>query len=65
MTSLGLGAPLIKRMLAYAKDQYISEIYGDAQRKNARVLRLCERPGFAKAPDLAAPSIVRTFLALK
>ena len=64
MTGLGLGVFLMRRIIDYARNRGIGEIFGDVLRENSSMLKLCRALGFkqANAPD--DPSIVRVTLAL-
>lgn len=60
MTGMGLGATLLKKILAYAKARGIREVFGDVLRDNRKMLHLCENLGFETSHDTEDLTIVRT-----
>ena len=64
MTGMGLGVLLMRRIIDYARDRGIGEIYGDVLRENRTMLRLCEVLGFTRANVTGEPGIVRVTLRL-
>ncbi len=47
MTGLGLGTRLLRRIIDYAGQRGVGEIYGDVLSDNLRMLKLCRNLGFA------------------
>ena len=47
MTGKGLGEMLMRRIIDYARDRRIGELYGDVLSGNDTMLALCRRLGFA------------------
>jgi len=64
MTGLGLGILLMRRIIDYARQRGIGEIFGDVLRENITMLRLCDVVGFSRhsAPD--EPELIRMTLKL-
>jgi acetyltransferase len=64
MTGLGLGLLLMRRIIDYAKNRGIGEIFGDVLRDNSTMLKMCEYLGFEHAVMEDDPTIVRVTLRL-
>ena len=64
MAGRGLGSLLMERIIAYGKARGLKEIFGEVLRANARMLRLCDRLGFARGPNPDDPGVVEVRLAL-
>jgi acetyltransferase len=45
-TGIGLGSLLLRRLIHYARDQGIHELYGEILRENEPMLELCRAMGF-------------------
>jgi acetyltransferase len=65
MTGMGLGTLLMRRIIDYARQRGIGEIFGEVLRENTTMLRMCQGLGFTEthAPD--EPGLVRVVLGLK
>ena len=48
MTGLGLGVFLMRRIIDYARDRGINELYGDVLAGNQTMLKLCQVMGFSQ-----------------
>ena len=55
----GLGMLLMRRILAYAAQRGIKEIFGDVLAENRRMLDLCRRLDFAATPLPDQPGLIR------
>lgn len=64
MTSQGLGIYLMRRMIDYARDRCIGEIYGDVLRENDTMLKVCGMFGFTQSNVPDEPDQVRVTLEL-
>jgi len=64
MGGLGVGTALLRKIIDYAKDRGIRELFGEVLRENDRMLKLNERMGFTIRRDPDDPSVVRVSLAL-
>jgi acetyltransferase len=64
MAGLGLGKLMMRRILDYARQRGIREVYGDVLRDNRAMLGLCASLGFEQRRDPDDPSTVQVFLAL-
>jgi acetyltransferase len=64
MTGLGLGILLMRRIIDYASERGIGEIYGDVLRDNKTMRKLCHVLGFSETFVPDEPSIVRVTLNL-
>ncbi len=64
MTGMGLGVLLMRRIIDYARDRGIGELYGDVLRENRTMLRLCQVLGFVQSNVPDEPGIVRVSLKL-
>ncbi|TXL80289.1 bifunctional acetate--CoA ligase family protein/GNAT family N-acetyltransferase [Vineibacter terrae] len=63
MKGRGLGYALMRRMIDYARERGIGEIFGDVLRENHPMLKLCRDLGFTAAPT-EDPTVVRMSLPL-
>lgn len=59
MTAMGLGIVLMKRIIEYAGQRGIREIYGDVFCENRQMLKLFSFLGFAKTSVPDDPGLVR------
>jgi acetyltransferase len=64
MTGMGLGVLLMRRILDYAQQRGIREIYGDVLQENRTMLKLCKVFGFTKSRSPDGLDIVRVTLNL-
>ena len=64
MAGRGLGSLLMERIIACGKARGLKEIFGEVLRTNARMLRLCDRFGFARGPNPDDPGVMEVRLAL-
>jgi acetyltransferase len=64
MTGMGLGVFLMRRIIDYARQHGIKEIFGDVLRDNATMLKLCDALGFSRAAIEGEPDLVRVSLAI-
>ncbi len=64
MTGLGLGILLMRRIIDYASERGIGEIYGDVLRDNTTMRKLCHVFGFSETFKPDEPGIVRVTLNL-
>lgn len=65
LTGRGLGAYLIRRIIEYARDRGISEVYGDVLYDNERMLKLCKKLGFSRSSESGQAGVVRFSLKLQ
>jgi len=65
MTGLGLGIFMLRRIIDYARQRGVGEIYGDVLWSNTRMLKLCRALGFESSRAEHEPGIVRVVLTLK
>ncbi len=65
MTGMGLGIMLLRRIIDYARNRGIKEIYGDVLRENRTMLKLCRALGFTEANMPDELMIVRVVLKLQ
>ncbi len=65
MTGLGLGPMLMRRIIDYAVNRGIGEIFGEVLAENRSMLRLCEAFGFKKKRDPEDPEVMIVSLALR
>ncbi len=65
MTGQGLGMLLMRRIINYARNRGIKELFGDVLRDNRTMLKLCDILGFTRRNDAEEPSIVRVTLTLQ
>ncbi len=64
MTGMGLGPLLMRRIIDYAGNRGIGEIYGEVLAENRSMLRLCEAFGFKKRRDPEDPGVMIVSLTL-
>jgi len=64
MTGQGLGIYLMRRIIDYARDRGIGEIYGDVLRENDTMLKVCKMFGFTQSNVPDEPNQVRVTLKL-
>ena len=64
MTGMGLGPMLMRRIIDYARNRGIGEIFGEVLAENRPMLRLCEAFGFKKRRDPEDPGVMIVSLAL-
>ncbi len=65
MTGQGLGMLLMRRIIDYARNRGIRELFGDVLRENRTMLKLCDILGFSRHSEADEPSIVRVALSLQ
>ncbi len=65
VTGMGLGPVLMRRMIDYAKNRGIGEVYGDVLRDNRTMLKLCQVLGFEQTAVPGEPTMVRVVLKLE
>jgi acetyltransferase len=58
MTGRGIGTMLLGRLIDYARDRGIGELFGSVLAENQRMLDLCRRLGFTLETDRSEPGIV-------
>ena len=64
MAGFGLGALLMRRIIDYARERGIKEVFGDVLRENKAMLGLCRKLGFTVG-FAGEPGVVRVTLPLK
>ncbi len=64
MTGLGLGPMLLRRIIEYARDQGIGEIFGEVLSDNRSMLKLCRVFDFTVKSDREDPGIMLVSLKL-
>jgi acetyltransferase len=64
MTGMGLGPMLMRRLIDYAKNRGIGELFGEVLAENRPMLRLCQAFGFTKRRDPEEPGVMIVSLAL-
>lgn len=64
MAGRGLGTLLMRRILDYARDQGIGEVFGVVLPDNTTMLRLCDTLGFERRPNPGEPGTVLVTLDL-
>ena len=64
MTGMGLGPMLMRRIIDYARNRGIGELFGEVLAENRPMLRLCEAFGFKKRRDPEDPGVMIVSLAL-
>lgn len=64
MTGMGLGPMLMRRIIDYARDQGIGEIFGEILGENRPMLKLCKAFGFKIRSDPGEPGTMIASLAL-
>jgi acetyltransferase len=65
MTGRGLGTLLMRRILDYAREQGIREVFGVVLPDNAPMLRLCDKLGFGRRTNPIEPGTVLVALVLE
>jgi acetyltransferase len=65
MTGQGLGLLLMRRLIDYARQRGIGEIFGDVLRENTRMLQMCQKLGFTQTRHPEEPGLVRVVLPLR
>jgi acetyltransferase len=64
MTGMGLGPMLMRRIIDYAKNRGVGELFGEVLAENRSMLRLCQAFGFTKKRDPDEPGVLVVSLAL-
>lgn len=64
MTGLGLGVFLMRRIIDYAHQRGIKELYGDVLADNQTMLKLCKTMGFSQTRSPEDFGIMRVTLKL-
>lgn len=64
MTGMGLGTLLMRRIIAYARERGIGEIFGDVLVQNHSMLNLCTQLGFRIEASSGDPGVVTVRLDL-
>jgi len=64
MTGMGLGTMLMRRIIDYAKQQDIVELFGKVLAENKPMLNICEALGFKKRRDPGEPNVINVSLVL-
>lgn len=64
MTNRGLGTILMRRIVEYARDRGVAEIWGDVMVENRTMLDLCRTLGFVQEPVAEEPELTRVRLSL-
>lgn len=64
MVGLGLGIVLMRRIIDYARDRGIGEMFGDVLRENRPMLKLCKILGFSESRVPDDPGVTRVTLKL-
>ncbi|HNP63222.1 MAG TPA: GNAT family N-acetyltransferase, partial [Woeseiaceae bacterium] len=62
LTGHGLGTHLLRRVIEYASERGIGEIYGDVLSDNERMLKLCRKLGFSCSRESGDAGVVRVSL---
>lgn len=65
LSGRGLGRRLMQRVIDYARERGVGEIYGDVLYHNQRMLKLCEKLGFTSSREPGQAGIVRVSKVLK
>jgi len=65
MTGLGLGVYMMRRIIDYARQRGVGEIYGDVLWDNTGMLELCRALGFAMSRNNHEPGVVRVAMPLR
>ena len=60
----GVGTRLMHRIIAYARQRGIREIWGDVLADNHRMLKLCRELGFHEQATVDEPGVIRATLDL-
>jgi acetyltransferase len=64
MTGMGLGPMLMRRIIDYAKNRGIGELFGEVLAENKSMLRLCKAFGFTQRRDPDEPGVMLVSLRL-
>lgn len=64
VTHQGLGTLLMRRIIAYARDRNLSEVYGEVLSENKGMIRICRALGFQLHTNPDDPSIMEVSLLL-
>ncbi|WP_028323377.1 bifunctional acetate--CoA ligase family protein/GNAT family N-acetyltransferase [Desulfatirhabdium butyrativorans] len=64
MTGMGLGPMLMRRIIKYARNRGIGELFGEVLAENAPMLKICEAFGFKKRRDPDDPGVMIVSLPL-
>ena len=64
MTGMGIGPMLMRRIIDYAKNRGVGELFGEVLAENRPMLRLCQAFGFTKRRDPDEPGVLVVSLAL-
>jgi acetyltransferase len=64
MTGMGLGVLLMRRIIDYARNRGIGEIFGEVLKENQTMLKLCKLLGFTQKSNPTEPSVVTVTLKL-
>ena len=64
LTGLGLGTYLMQRMIDYARERGLQELFGSVLASNRRMLRICEKLGFRQDLIPNEPGLVKVVLSL-
>jgi len=65
VTGMGLGVVLMRRIIDYARDRGIGELYGDVLRENTTMRKLCKVLGFVEGFVPDEPGLTRVTLKLR
>jgi len=65
VTGMGLGVVLMRRIIDYARDRGIGELYGDVLRENTTMRKLCKVLGFVGGFVPDEPGLARVTLKLR
>jgi acetyltransferase len=60
----GLGLVLMRRLIDYARDKGIQELFGEVLKENKSMLGLCEYLGFTQTPSPDEPTVMEVSLPL-
>lgn len=61
----GIGTYLVRRVLDYARNRGIGEVFGDVLRDNKRMLSLCRNIGFSFSHEAGEGGVVRVTMSLE
>jgi acetyltransferase len=64
LTGQGLGTLLMERIIRYARERGVGEIYGEVLADNHRMLRLCRELGFTEQASTHEPGVLHVTLEL-
>ena len=65
MSGQGLGSHLMQRIIAYARNRGVGEVYGEVLTDNHRMLALCREFGFRAEHEHDEPGVMRVTLKLR